>query len=152
MSEDTLEGVRTVNRARAAKLIAMLGSPNVGEQSNAFGALRTMFAMSSSGVSWHWLSRLAEAGELRSEEAGPVARDQLLRRLLVDRLDDGLAHAWAMPPGKAINLRELRKRCVDDRLKDSDFTSEIALALKVADQACVDAGVGGLAKKRGASR
>lgn len=151
MSEDTLEGVRTVNRARAAKLIAMLGSSNAGEQGNAFGALRSLFS-GGSGVDWNWVAALVEKGELRDEDAGAVARDKLLRRLLVDRLDEGLAHAWAMPPGKAVNLRELRKRCADNKLRDSDFSNEIELALKVADQARVDAGVGGLAKKGGASQ
>ena len=111
-------------RDRVSKLVGMLGSSNRGEKENALAAIDG--ALSRASKTWAWVGRLIAHGEL------PSGRDKVSARLVVDRLQARLAHAWAMSEGDARDVREIVDLCKAGTVISPE---KIKRAVNIADDA-----------------
>jgi hypothetical protein len=114
------------DRARLARLVGMLGSSAAGERENALAALDKELV--SRGVSWGWLADLVAHGELPGG-----LRERVFKRLVVDRLKQGLVAAWAMAGGDAEFVRKVVAGCVSK--SEIVEAGRIETALRIADDA-----------------
>ena len=113
-------------RERVGKLLGMLGSNQEGERANALAAIEQ--ALNKSGETWASIGSLVAHGDLPGGD-----REQLLGRLISDRLRDGLAHAWAMTDGDAQTVRETAERCKASIANVP--AGDLSRAIKIADDA-----------------
>ena len=111
-------------RERVSKLVGMLGSSNRGEKENALAAIEQ--ALSRAGKTWAWIGEIVARGEL------PNGRDKVSARLVVERLQAGLAHAWAMSEGDARDVREIVGLCEAGTVISPE---KIKRAINIADDA-----------------
>ena len=93
-------------RARVGKLCGMVGSDSAGEKNNALLAIDQ--ALARAGLSWQWIGELVAHGDLSRGE-----REEILARLIAERLNAGLDQAWSMDAGDAAIVREIVGRCKD---------------------------------------
>ena len=112
-------------RQRVGKLCGMVGSDQTGEKSNALAAIDQ--ALSRAGKTWAWIGEIVARGEL------PNGRDKVSARLVVERLQAGLAHAWAMSEGDARDVREIVDLCEAGTFQISP--EKIKRAINIADDA-----------------
>jgi hypothetical protein len=113
------------DRARIGRLVGMLGSSSEGERANALAAVDK--ALSAATLSWGWLAHLVERGEL------PADRDPIFKRLVCDRLREGLVVAWSMGSGDAGFVRDVLAR-VESGSTEIDF-EDVDRALNIATTA-----------------
>ncbi len=113
------------DRARIGRLVGMLGSSSEGERANALAAVDK--ALSANGLTWGWLAHLVERGEL------PADRDPIFKRLVCDRLRDGLVVAWSMGSGEASFVRDVLVR-IESGLREIDF-ADVSRAIDLATNA-----------------
>jgi hypothetical protein len=112
-------------RERAAKLLGLVGSSNSGERANALAALDA--ALARAGKTWAWIGEIVARGEL------PNGRNQVSARLVVDRLQAGLASSWAMSEGEAREVREIVDLCEAGTFQIDP--EKIKRAVNIADDA-----------------
>ena len=117
-------------RERVSKLVGMLGSAHAGERDAAVQAIDK--ALGSAGYSFAWLCDLVARGK------PPNGRDKVSARLVVERLQAGLAHAWAMSEGDARDVREIVDLCEAGTVISPE---KIKRAINIADDARRRAGV-----------
>jgi hypothetical protein len=82
--------------------VGMLGSSSAGERANAPAAVDK--ALTANGLSWGWLAHILERGEL------PADRDPIFKRLVSDRLREGLVVAWSMGSGDSGFVKDVLAR------------------------------------------
>jgi hypothetical protein len=111
-------------RERVGKLCGMVGSDQTGEKSNALAAIDQ--ALSRAGKTWAWIGEIVARGEL------PNGRDKVSARLVAERLQAGLAHAWAMSEGDARDVREIVDLCKAGTVISPE---KIKRAINIADDA-----------------
>jgi len=115
------------DRSKLAKCIGMLGSAHEGERVNALTAANRELA--DANMSWLDIACLAERIDVHDR-----ARTTLFDQLLLDRLHDGLVHAWAMGDGEATFVRGI-KRTVHESGSLSATVADMQRAIKIADEA-----------------
>jgi hypothetical protein len=93
------------DRGRLAKLVGMLGSAHEGERANALDMVGA--ELKRSGLTWSWLVLLIEHGEL----PGAGERALIFRRLICERLQEGLRASFAMGDGEARFIRKVLVDC-----------------------------------------
>jgi hypothetical protein len=93
------------DRGRLAKLVGMLGSAHEGERANALDMVGA--ELKRSGLTWSWLVLLIEHGEL----PGAGDRALIFKRLVVERLQEGLRASFAMGDGEARFIRKVLVDC-----------------------------------------
>lgn len=121
----TMEGIIAL-RARVAKLLAMLGSDREGERANALEAINQ--TLRRNGLDWTWIAELVADGEMPRPD-----REQLLARLVADRLQRGLEHAWTMFDSDAKEVRQVHSAC-EGRIAEVG-TAQLIRAVGLADNA-----------------
>lgn len=119
-------------RERVGKLLGMIGSDKDGERANALAAVQE--ALNKSGETWAWIGSLVAHGDLPGGE-----REKILSRLVADRLQGGLAHAWAMSDGDAKTVRDTAARCKNGLAQVP--ADELSKAISIADEARRRSGV-----------
>jgi hypothetical protein len=111
-------------RERVGKLCGMVGSDQAGEKSNALLAIDQ--ALARAGKTWAWIGEIVARGEL------PNDRDKVSARLVVERLQTGLASSWAMSEGEAREVREIVDLCEAGTVISPE---KIKRAINIADDA-----------------
>ena len=119
-------------RERVGKLCGMVGSDQTGEKSNALAAIDQ--ALSRAGKTWAWIGEIVAHADLPNDD-----REEILARLIADRLNAGLDQAWSMDAGDAAIVREIVGRCEDGLAQVS--AAELSRVIKIADGARLRAGV-----------
>jgi hypothetical protein len=120
------------DRARLAKLFALVGgSEHAGERDNALAAIGKVLA--GAGSSWSWITELIETG-VHASDPEAIAWDEVLSRLVGDRLREAMGGAWSL---SLEERRDLTKVNVPFRTRGSVRNvriSDISRALDIADQ------------------
>jgi len=123
-AEEVVGGVDA--RARLGKLVGLLGSSAQGERENALAAVDR--ALRAAHLSYGWLADLIARGDLPDGD-----NERVFKRLIVDRLREGLQVAWSLGPGEANELRSVLVR-IEAGLRTIDLKT-IDHALNIATKA-----------------
>jgi len=114
-------------RARIGRLIGRLGE--VTDRPAALAALDK--ELPAAGLSWGAIAEMVAHGELPGGE-----REKLLSRLVMDRLRNGLACAWAFEAGGAAFIRQILQRGIG-----RTSCTDLEVALGIDDDARRKAGL-----------
>jgi hypothetical protein len=126
------------DRSKLAKCIGMIGSTHDGERSNALAAADK--ALADASLNWTRLAEMVDGVsqlERRVQELEDLhdpARDTLFGRLLVDRLGDGLVHAWSIGDGEANFVRGVSGAILETGPLSVDV-ADMTRAIGIADEA-----------------
>jgi hypothetical protein len=115
-----------IDRQRLAKVAALLSSDKEGEQLAALAALHG--ALKRAGLAWNWVCDLIERGQLPNN-----GREQLLSKLVTERLKAGLVHAWAATGTESAEIRDLLATATKGDLSAVSI-DELSRVIALADQ------------------
>lgn len=127
LAPNTVEKHASLDRMRLGKMLALVGSDKAGERAAALQAIDQ--ALARAEESWRSIGEMVAGADMR----GLI---ELFERLVAERLQAGLAHAWSMDGPDAKLVRGVLANI------GGATPVEVACAVKISDEAQRRAGAG----------